>query len=341
VRLKIIYKICCRVPCPARTNFVSRYYNITALLAVHSRHAPLPCRVCPPLYCTILYCTVPVLQLELSHRFEDLFSFEDLFFPFPSLYSLGWVIFVLLVLRWVYFITISFSITWKLTLLLLCLLLTTTINTTTKKHYTIMVETPCNQVMQHGSDLIGIRFFLMLHHDPDFIMFTKILKDKYDHSIDDQTEIDSLLFFDDVRDKLVSTTLKDLKLAFAKSAVEQSIHLSTTTVANNGLSLFKALPFKWMKKSGTMHLIQSSNDLAKAVDFSIDTPSPTHSMYSKELIIYVVTSGLYCERDDVPDCSMKTYLRSFLRFLRGLRQLNYSPCHQPIQISILAGSLPN
>jgi hypothetical protein len=26
-------------------------------------------------------------------------------------------------------------------------------------------------------------------------------------------------------------------------------------------------------------------------------------MYSKELIIYVVTSGLYCERDDVPDCS--------------------------------------
>jgi hypothetical protein len=64
-------------------------------------------------------------------------------------------------------------------------------------------------------------------------MFTKILKDKYDHSIDDQTEIDSILFFDDVRDKLVSTALKDLKLAFAKSVVEQSIHLNTTTVANN------------------------------------------------------------------------------------------------------------
>jgi hypothetical protein len=94
--------------------------------------------------------------------------------------------------------------------------------------------------MQHGSDLIGIRFFLMLHHDPDFIMFTKILKDKYDHSIDDQTDIDALLLFDDVRDKLVSTALKDLKLAFAKSVVEQSIHLNTTTVANNGLSFLSS-----------------------------------------------------------------------------------------------------
>jgi hypothetical protein len=75
----------------------------------------------------------------------------------------------------------------------------------------------------------------MLHHDPDFIMFTKILKDKYDHSIDVQTEINALISFDDNRDKLVSTALKDLKIAFSKSVVEQSIHLNTTTVANNGL----------------------------------------------------------------------------------------------------------
>jgi hypothetical protein len=166
-----------------------------------------------------------------------------------------------------------------------------------------MVETPCNQVIQHGSDLIGIRFFLILHQDPDFIMFTRILKDKYDHSIDDQTEIEALLFYDDNIDRLVSTALKDLKTAFAKSVVEQSIHLNTTTVASNGLSLFKALPFKWMDKSGSYHLIQSSNDLAKAIDTSIDSPSPTHSMYSKELVIYVATSSLYCERDDIPDCS--------------------------------------
>jgi hypothetical protein len=143
----------------------------------------------------------------------------------------------------------------------------------------------------------------MLHHDPDFIMFTRILKDKYDHSIDDQTEIDALLFFDGNKDKFVLTALKDLKLAFAKSVVEQSIHLNTTTVASNGLSLFRALPFKWMDKSGSYHLIQSSNDLAKAIDISIDSPSPTHSMYSKELVIYVATSSLYCERDDIPDCS--------------------------------------
>jgi hypothetical protein len=172
-------------------------------------------------------------------------------------------------------LTVSFSITWKLTLLLLCLLSTTTTSTTKKKPCTIMVKTPCNQVMQHGSDLIGIRFFLMLHHDQCFITFTKTLKDKYDHSNDDQTDIDALVFFDDVRDKLVSTALKDPKLAFAKSVVEQSVYLNTTTVANNGLSLFKALPFKWIDKSGTMHLIQSSNDLDKAIDFSIASPCPT------------------------------------------------------------------
>jgi hypothetical protein len=112
-----------------------------------------------------------------------------------------------------------------------------------------------------------------------------------------------LLFFDGNKDKLVSTALKDLKTAFAQSVVEQSIHLNTTTVASNGLSLFKALPFKWMDRSGAYHLIQSSNDLAKAIDISIDSPSPTHSMYSKELVIYVATSSLYCGRDDIPDCS--------------------------------------
>jgi hypothetical protein len=144
-------------------------------------------------------------------------------------------------------LTISFSITWKLTLLLLCLLSTTTTSTTgTKKHYYIMAKTPCNQVMQHGTDLIGIRFFLLLHHDPDFVLFTKILKDKYDHAIADQTEVDALLFFDGTKVKLVSTALKDLKSAFAQSVVELSIYLNTTAVANNGLSLFKALPFKWM-----------------------------------------------------------------------------------------------
>jgi len=201
-------------------------------------------------------------------------------------------------------LTISFSNTLKLTLLLLCLLSNTTTSTTTKKpYYYTMAKTPCNQVMQHGSDLIGIRFFLLLHHDPDFAMFTKILKDKYDHSIADQSEVDALLFFDTNKDKLVSTALKDLKTAFAQSVVEQSIHLNTTAVANNGLALFKALPFKWMDKSGSLHLLQSSNDLAKAVDIAMVDPSPTHSMYSKELVIYISTSGLYCERDDIPDCS--------------------------------------
>jgi hypothetical protein len=151
--------------------------------------------------------------------------------------------------------------------------------------------------MQHGSDLIGIRFFLVLHHDPE------ILKDKYGHSIADQTEVDALLFYDGNKDNLVSTVLKDLKNAPAQSVVEISIHLNTTNVASNGLVLFKALPFKWMDTSGTLHLPQSSNDLAKATDIAMIDPSPRHSMYSKELVIYIATSGLYCERDDIPDCS--------------------------------------
>jgi hypothetical protein len=206
--------------------------------------------------------------------------------------------------RVVSFLTISFSITWKLILLLLCLLSTTTTSTTgTKKHYYIMVKTPCNQVMQHGTDLIGIRFFLLLHHDPDFVLFTKILKDKYDYAIADQTEVDALLFFDGTKDKLVSTALKDLKSAFAQLVVEQSIHLNTTAVADNGLSLFKSLPFKWMDTSGTLHLIQSSNDLTKAIDIAMVDPNTQHSMYSNELVIYVAISGLCCERDDIPDCS--------------------------------------
>jgi hypothetical protein len=83
----------------------------------------------------------------------------------------------------------------------------------------------------------------------------------------------------------------------------QFISLNTTAVANNGLSLFKALPFKWMDKSGSLRLLQSSNDLAKAIDIAMVDPSSTHSMHSKELVIYVATSGLYCERDDIPDCS--------------------------------------
>jgi hypothetical protein len=34
-------------------------------------------------------------------------------------------------------------------------------------------------------------------------MFTRMLEDKYDHSIADQTEIDALISFDDNEDKLV------------------------------------------------------------------------------------------------------------------------------------------
>jgi hypothetical protein len=151
--------------------------------------------VCPPVYCTSCSATARVItQFWRSFQFWR----SSLNLSFALLLRMGAFRIISFEVgvfhRIVSSLTITFSITWKLTLLLLCLLSTTTPSTTTKKPYTIMVKTPCNQVMQHGSDLIGIQFFLMLHHDPDFIMFTRILKDKYDHSIDDQTEINALLF---------------------------------------------------------------------------------------------------------------------------------------------------
>jgi hypothetical protein len=53
-------------------------------------------------------------------------------------------------------LTISLSITWKLTLLLLCLLSTTTTSTTTE-NLTIMATTECKHVMNDGIDLEGFR----------------------------------------------------------------------------------------------------------------------------------------------------------------------------------------
>jgi hypothetical protein len=71
-------------------------------------------------------------------------------------------------------LTISFSITCKLTLLLLCLLSTTPKSTTgTKKLIIIMTTLACNQVMNDGSDLEGIQILFQYHLIPEFIPLSK------------------------------------------------------------------------------------------------------------------------------------------------------------------------
>jgi hypothetical protein len=100
-------------------------------------------------------------------------------------------------------LTISFSITWKLTLLLLCLLSTTTTSTTsTKKLTIIMAPSACSQVMSDGSDLEGIRILFQDHFIPEFIPLSKVIQVNYNGVIDDITVLDPLLFDTSIKDKL-------------------------------------------------------------------------------------------------------------------------------------------
>jgi hypothetical protein len=108
-------------------------------------------------------------------------------------------------------LTISFSITWKLTLLLLCLLSTTTTSTTnTKKLTIIMAPSACNQVMNDGSDLEGIQILFQDHLILEFIPLSKVIQVNYNGAIDDITVLDPLFFDTSFKDKLTLTALDDL-----------------------------------------------------------------------------------------------------------------------------------
>jgi hypothetical protein len=122
-------------------------------------------------------------------------------------------------------LTISSSITWKLTLLLLCLLSTTTTSTTsTKKLTIIMAPSACNQVMSDGSDLEGIRIIFQDHLIPEFIPLSKVIQVNYNGVIDDITVLDPLFFDTSIKDKLTLTALDDLKAIIADLVVN-SFHV--------------------------------------------------------------------------------------------------------------------
>jgi hypothetical protein len=68
------------------------------------------------------------------------------------------------------------------------------------------------------------------------------------------------------------------------------------------VQLFLELPFRWKDLTGHFHEINSTKDLAKAIQSSMTTPHASHSFYKKELVLYIPTSGLFCSRIVTPDC---------------------------------------
>jgi hypothetical protein len=142
-------------------------------------------------------------------------------------------------------LTISFSITWKLTLLLLCLLSTTTTSTTgTKKLTIIMAPSECNQVMSDGSDLEGIQILFQDHLIPEFIPLSKVIQVNYNGVIDDMTVIDTLFFDTSTKDKLNLTTLDDLHGIIADLVVTKSSHDPDAKDGTDGRAKFLELPFR-------------------------------------------------------------------------------------------------
>jgi hypothetical protein len=143
-------------------------------------------------------------------------------------------------------LTISFSITLKLTLLLLCLLSTTKTSTTgTKKLTIIMAPSACNQVMSDGSDLEGIRILFQDHLIPEFIPLSKVIQVNYNGVIDDMTVIDTLFFDTSTKDKLNLTILDDLHGIIADLVVIKSSHDPTAKAGTDGRAKFLKLPFRW------------------------------------------------------------------------------------------------
>jgi hypothetical protein len=199
-------------------------------------------------------------------------------------------------------LTISFSITWKLTLLLLCLLSTTTTSTTsTKKLTIIMTPSACNQVMSDGSDLEGIQILFQDHLIPEFIPLSKVIQVNYSGVIDDITVVDPLFFDTSIKDKLTLTALNDLKDIIADLVVNKSSNDPTSRVGTDSKANFLELPFKWKDSTGLYHTILSSKDLAKAIQASIADPHASHSFYEKELVLHIPTSGQFCSRESTPD----------------------------------------
>jgi hypothetical protein len=197
-------------------------------------------------------------------------------------------------------LTISFSITWKLILLLLCLLSTTTTSTTTEK--LIMATSECKQVMNDGSDLEGFHILFQTHDIPEFIPLSKVIQVNYNGIIDNMALIDTLFVDTSIKTKLKLSALDNLKAIVADLVLIASNHDPSDQAGIDGRQMFIALPFRWKDYTGLWHRIDSTKDLAKAVQSSMTAPHSSHSFYEKELVLSIPTSGLFCSRTSTPDC---------------------------------------
>jgi hypothetical protein len=108
----------------------------------------------------------------------------------------------------------------------------------------IMAPSACNQVMNGGSDLEGIRILFQDHLIPEFIPLSKVIQANYNGVIDDITVLDPLFFDTSIKDKLTLTVLDDLKAIIADLVVIRSSNDPTSKAGTEGKAKFLELPFK-------------------------------------------------------------------------------------------------
>jgi hypothetical protein len=156
--------------------------------------------------------------------------------------------------------------------------------------------------MNDGSDLEGFRILFQTHDIPEFIPLSKDIQVNYNGIIDNMAMIDTLFSDTSIKTKLKITALDDLKAIVADLVLLASNLDPTDQAGIDGRQMFLTLPFRWKDYTGMWHRIDSTKDLAKAVQSSMTAPHSSHSFYEKELVLYIPTSGLFCSRTITPDC---------------------------------------
>jgi hypothetical protein len=123
----------------------------------------------------------------------------------------------------------------------------------------------------------------------NFIPLSKIIQVNYNGVIDSLALIDTLSVDTSIKTKLKLSALDDLKAIVASSVVLKPSHNPMSKAGTDGVQLILELPFRWNDLTGHFHGINSTKDLAKAIQYSITTPYASHSFYEKELVLYIPT----------------------------------------------------
>ena len=167
-----------------------------------------------------------------------------------------------------------------------------------------MADPVCNYVMANGNDIEGIRILFKAHDIPEFIPMSACIQTAYNGSIDDMALINPLFADATVKDKLKLSALESIKGIVADLVMFKSIHdgVNLNATGTSVRNMILDLPLRWKDTTGTFRGIDSTKDLAKAIQSSMTAPHPSHLFYDKELVLYIPTSGLFCSRTVTPDC---------------------------------------